>query len=467
MSRTTVKTFQSGDLDAAIKELTAVAEGPVFAPGDDGYDDERAGYQTGTTREPDVIVGVTGEADVRAAVLFATARGLPVAVQGTGHVLADLTEGVLITTRRLDGVQVDADARTATIQAGAPWAAVVEQTGPHGLAPLSGSAPGVCAMSYTLGGGMGLMARQFGYAADHVRAIDVVTADGEFRHVTAETETDLFWALRGGRDNFGIATSIEIDLMPVERLYGGSLFFDGEYAEDVVNAWQRWTATVPEEMTSSLAMVPFPDIPVLPEPLRGRHAVSIRIAYTGDAESGEKLVAPLRTIAPTLMEGLRDMPYTESGSICNDPPDPMPYHGSNAYLRDLDGPAIHTLLGLAGPDAKQKFIVELRHLGGALSREPAVANAVGHRDAAYAIGVLSRLGAADPDAVRAGHDELFTALEPWSEGRCLNFTYGVNTAEQISAAYDPDDYRRLTELKARYDPTNLFRLNHNIPPADR
>jgi hypothetical protein len=448
--------------------LTERVQGPVLTPDEVGYDDERAGFQTAARRRPDVIVGATGEDDVRVAVEFAGARGLPVAVQGTGHAPVTIEGGVLISTGRMTGVRVDADERSARIEAGTRWAQVLEAAAPHGLAPLSGSAPQLCATSYLLGGGLGLMARRYGYAADHVRGIDVVTADGELRHVTVDEDADLFWALRGGRDNFGIATAIEIDLMPVSRLYGGGLFFDAEHAEDVLNAWERWLRTAPEEMTSSLAMVPFPDIPALPEPLRGRHVVHIRIAYTGDADSGEKLVEPLRAIGPRLMEGLREMPYTESGSICNDPTDPMPYHGSNAMLRDLDGAAIQTLLDLAGPDADQKFIVELRHLGGALARPPAVPNAVGHRDASFALGVLTRLPSADADAdaVRAAHDQLLERLSPWTVGRCLNFTYGVTTPQEVSTAYDPDDYRRLTELKARYDPENMFRLNHNIPPAD-
>jgi hypothetical protein len=465
VSSTDTTAFKSGDLAAAIQVLIDQVRGPVFTPADEGYDEERAGFQTAARREPEVIIGAAEAADVRAAVEFAGVRGLPVAVQGTGHGLATVEGGLLITTGRMTDVRVNAEERTAWIEAGTPWARVVEETAPHGLAPLSGSAPQVCAMSYLLGGGLGLMARQYGYAADHVRAIDVVTADGELRHVTAEDDADLFWALRGGRDNFGIATGIEIDLVPVGRLYGGGLFFDAQRAEDILNAWQRWTVTVPEEMTSSLAMVPFPDVPALPEPLRGRHVVHIRIAYTGDAESGEELVAPLRTLGPRLMESLKDMPYSESGSISNDPTDPMPYHGSNAMLSDLNGPAIHALLDMTGPDAPQKFILEIRQLGGALTRPPTVANAVGHRDARFALGVLSRLDSADVDAVRAAHDKLGRALSPWTVGRCLNFTYGETTPEEVSTAYDPDDYRRLTELKVRYDPGNMFRLNHNIPPA--
>jgi FAD/FMN-containing dehydrogenase len=466
VSSTNVSAFESGDLTAATGKLAEQVHGPVLTPGDKGYDDETAGYQTIAKRAPQVVVGATGQDDVRSAVAFAVARSLPVAVQGTGHGLAPMEGGLLITTRRMTGVSIDAEARTARIEAGATWAQVVELASPYGLAPLSGSAPGVCAVSYLLGGGLGIMARQYGYGADHVLAINVVTADGALRHVTAEEDPDLFWALRGGQGNFGVATDVEVELMPVEKIYGGGLFFDAAQAEDVINTWQQWCDTVPEEMTSSLAMVPFPDIPVLPPPLRGKHVVHIRIAYIGDAESGEKLIKPLRAIGPTIMEGVREMPYSDSGTISNDPTDPAPYIASNAMLSGLDETAVSALLDVAGPGRSAvPLIAEFRQLGGALSRQPAVPNAVGHRDAAYAVGTLTILRSGDPDTAYAAHAELGKALAPWTVGRCLNFTYGSTTPEEVATAYDPADYRRLTELKARFDPDNVFRLNHNIPPT--
>jgi FAD/FMN-containing dehydrogenase len=442
-------------------DLAAQVTGRVLGPDDHGFKDATAGFQTAAHREPTVVVVPETDEDVAAAVRWAAAHDLPVAVQGTGHGLATLAGGVLINTCRLTAVGVDAEARTATVEAGATWAQVVEPAAPHGLAPLSGSAPNVCAVSYTLGGGMGHLARKYGYAADHVRSIDVVTADGAIRHVTADSDPDLFWALRGGRDNFGIVTRIEVELMPVERLYGGGLFFDAERAADIVTAWHDWLATVPEELTSSVGVVPFPDVPALPPPLRGKRVVHIRIAYLGDADSGAKLVEPLRQIGPRLMEKVTEIPYSESGSICNDPTDPMPYHGTSAMLRDLDENAIRTLLDAADPT----LILELRQLGGALSRPPAVPNSVGHRDAAFALGVLSRITPDNADTVSVAHDELARTLAPWTLGRCLNFTYGTLPAQDVATAYDVLDYQRLAELKANYDPANMFRLNHNIPPA--
>lgn len=222
--------------------------------GTNGYDGERIGFQRLTPHRPAVVVSAVDAEDVRAAVAFAAARGLPVAVQATGHGLGRaLQDGVLINTRRMSEVRVDPETRTARVAAGATWRQVVDAAAPYGLAPLSGSFPGVGAVSYTLGGGVGLLARRHGFAADHVRRIDVVTADGRLREVTASSDPDLFWALRGGGRGLGVVTGMEIDLLPVTRIFGGGLYFDVAEVPGVLEGWRRWTETVPEELTSGLA----------------------------------------------------------------------------------------------------------------------------------------------------------------------------------------------------------------------
>jgi FAD/FMN-containing dehydrogenase len=439
----------------------------TLRPGDDDYDTERAGFQRAVEHRPALIVRATGPDDVRAAVELAGAQGRPVAVKATGHgvtVGADDT-AVLVTTDRMTGVSIDSAARTAYVEAGVRWGEVIEQAAAHGLAPLSGSSPDVGAIAYTLGGGLGLMSRCYGYAADHVRSVDVVTADGQARHVTPDSDADLFWALRGGRDNFGVVTGLEVELVPVTRLYGGGVYFAAEHVRDVVEAYRRWTDTVPEELTSSIGLVPFPDLPMVPEPLRGRYVAHVRIAYLGDKTTGEELVAPLRATAPRLIDRVEDMPYTASGSIHNDPTQPHAYYGTSLMLRSLDADAARTLLDLAGPDAPIPTVVQLRHLGGALTRPSSVPNSVGHRDAELLLGVISFVeGDTGPnDDLQA---RLQDALAPVTAGTNLNYLYGpAATPEAVRAAYEPDDYRRLTELKRVYDPTNTFRLNNNIPPA--
>ena len=450
-----------------VAELATRIQGPVLTPADEAYDAERSGNQTARRHQPDVIVGATGAADVQAAVAFAKAHGLPVAVPGTGHASAAVAAegGLLITTSRMQGIRVNPGTGTAWAAAGTRWDQVIHETAAAGLAPLSGSAPGVGVVSYTLGGGLGLLSRRYGYAADHVRSLDVVTADGRLRQASAEADPDLFWALRGGRDNFGVVTGIEIDLMPVTTVYGGGLFFAAESITEVFDAYVRWTATVPDEMTSSIAMIAFPDVPALPPPLRGRYVAHVRITYSADdLGPGADLVAPLRALNP-FIDTVKEMPYTAGGTIHNDPPFPGAFESFTALLRDFDTTGVHALFALAGPQAAVPHVIELRHLGGALANPPAAGNAVGGRDARYAINVISRLERAELSEIRPAHERVFAALEPWVVGRTLNFLNGADDAKHVRAAYDPKDYQRLTEIKAAYDPENLFRLNHNIPPA--
>jgi FAD/FMN-containing dehydrogenase len=317
---------------------------------------------------------------------------------------------------------------------------VIHEAAPAGLAPLSGSAPAIGAVSYTLGGGLGLLSRRYGYAADHVRGLDVVTADGQLRQVTADSDPDLFWALRGGRDNFGVVTGMEIDLMPITTIYGGGLFFAGERAAEVFDTYLRWTATVPDEMSSSVAMISFPDVPALPGPLRGRYIVHVRIAYAADdLGAGEQLVAPLRALDP-LIDTLGELPYTAVGSIHNDPVAPGTFESGTAMLGELDATAVRAIFDLAGPHAPVPHVVELRHLGGRLAHPPAIGNAVGNRDARYVLTVVSRLERADIADVRPAHKRIFEAIAPWDTGgRFLNFLNGESDAEQVRSAYDVKD----------------------------
>ncbi|MFC0548172.1 FAD-binding oxidoreductase [Kutzneria chonburiensis] len=449
-----------------MRELADHVRGPVFQRGQDGYDDERAGFQTAFHHSPEVIIGALDAEDVQAAVRYAAANGKSVAVQSTGHgvsVLAD--DGVLITTKRLDSVRIDPKSRTAVIGAGAKWAQVVEKSEPHGLVPVSGSAGHVGVVGYTLAGGLGLLGREFGYMADWVRSVDVVTADGSLRHVTAATDPDLFWALRGGRDNFGVVTSIEVELQPVNGIYGGGLYFDFADAPRVLEFFRSWTADLPDTMTSSLGTMGYPPLPVFPEPLRGKHIVHIRFATT-DKEAGPALVAPWLDVAPVLFNHLGEIAYKDGGSVYREPNFAHSYDGNSVLLSELPTEALDAIRELAGPSAEVPVIVDLRHLGGALSRQPEVPNAVSFRQAKYILRLLSPLDGLDLDVVRATHDKVYRVVEPWTLGRSLNFTYGERGAtEFIESMYDKATFERLRELKAVYDPGNLFRRNHNIAPA--
>lgn len=281
---------------------------------DPGYDDARAGFQLAVHRQPDDVVVATEADGVRAAVRSAADRNLPVAVEATGHGRSVATDrGVLIATRELTGVTVDPASGTARVLAGTRWRDVVDAAHKHDLAPLSGTSPDVGAVGYTLGGGLPLVGRRYGYAADHVLGVDVVTADGELRHASPDSEPELFWALRGGRGNFGAVTAMEIALFPLSRLYGGVLSFTGEHVQAAVHANLEWTRDLPEEMSSSLGLIVLPDVSGVPEPLRGRFTAHVRIAYTGAADAGERLVAPLRAVGPRAVDTLAEIPTRSPG----------------------------------------------------------------------------------------------------------------------------------------------------------
>ncbi|MFJ6851685.1 FAD-binding oxidoreductase [Streptomyces sp. NPDC091271] len=415
-------------------------------------------FQTAFAIRPDLLVEASDAADVLAAVRDAATRGLSVAVHATGHGLPGPVEGgLLVRTHRMDGVEVDPGRRTARIGAGTTWGAVVAAAAPHGLAPLNGSSPGVGAVSYTLGGGLGILAREFGYAADHVRSLDVVTGDGVPRHVTPDTEPELFWGLRGGGHRLGVVTGLEIGLVAVERLYGGSLAFDGDAAPDVLRRYLEWTRTVPETCTSSLAATCYPDVPQLPEALRGRYVISVRVAYTGTAAEGEALVAPLRAVGPALSDSLRELPYTESHTIHSDPPFPHAYHGEGVMLRDLDAGTAGRVLELTGPKAPMMTVVQLNHLGGALAERPAHDSAVPHRDAGFLLRLLSPLDGTDVKAVRALYARVAGETAPYALGRALNFAFGGgDRAETYRGVHGPRTRERLAGLVSRYDPASLF-----------
>src|SRR5690348_6661152 len=263
-------TFSDSSLPSVSSEdaaaLAAAVAGPVLLPGDAGYDEERAVFNLNHELVPAVIVAADSAADVQVAGTCAAGQRRPVLVKTTGHQVVGTAPGaVVIATHRMNDVTVDAAARTARVGAGVLWTEVIEKAAAAGLAPLNGSNPKVGVSGYTLGGGLSpTLGRSHGYAADHVRSLEVVTADGELRHVDAQSEPELFWALRGVKGNFGVVTALEFDVFPVSRLYGGAIYFPGERMADVLRAWTAWHPGTPEAMTSSFAVLRLPPRPGLP-----------------------------------------------------------------------------------------------------------------------------------------------------------------------------------------------------------
>jgi FAD/FMN-containing dehydrogenase len=313
-------------------------------------------------------------------------------------------------------------------------------------------------VSYTLSGGLGILAREFGYAADHVRSLDVVTADGRLRRVTRESEPGLHWALLGAGHSFGVVTELEIDLVPVRTLYGGSLAFDGREVDPtgLLRAYEEWTRTVPDGLTSSFAAVPYPDVPALPPHLRGRYVLSVRVAYTG--ADGDQVVAPLRKSGPLLADSLREMPYAESHTIHSDPPEPHAYYGDSAVLSELEVARVGEVLALVGPDAPGMCVVQVNHLGGALAKS--APNSVPYREGRFLVRLLA---VGDRATARTRLDPAFALLAPVTLGRALNFAFGAG--DRTEGLYDAETRKRLAGLKSEYDPANLFRRNYGPTAA--
>jgi FAD/FMN-containing dehydrogenase len=454
--------------NAAAAELASQAQGPVLVPGDPGFAAEITPFNLATTHRPALVLGAANAADVAAGVRFAAAHGLAVGVQATGHgAHAPIEDALLVSTRRMNSVRIDPADRTATIGAGATWRDVITAAAPHGLAPLNGSSSGVGAVGYTLGGGLPVMGRTFGFAADHVRSLQVVTADGAIRNVDAGHEPVLFWALRGGKGSFGIVTSLVCDLVPVARLYGGGLFYPGTAAPQILRAYRQWAAALPDSVSTTLALLRLPPLPEVPEPLRWQFVVNLRVAAVTDAAEGERLLAPMRAAAPPIIDAVTDMPYTAVDSINRDPEHPSPTYERVTLLHDLTPDAVDTMLALAGPHAQTPVTaVALCQLGGALSRPPAVPNAVGGRQARFAVvalGVLTpKVAAPVPKAVEA----VIGGLAPYSTGGTLvNFHGAPGDAADRARPWPAEVHNRLRQVKATYDPSDMFRFGHAIPPA--
>jgi len=464
---TTIDTHP-GLLDpSAVAALAAEIAGAVLLPGDEGYEPETHAWNLALSQRPALVVAATSAADVRAAVRFADRHDRPVAVLATGHgALVPADGAVLINTRRMNGITIDAAARTAEVGAGVEWQQVVDAAAGAGLAPLAGSSPNVGVVGYTLGGGLSpTLGRRYGWAADHVVSIEVVTPDGELRVADATHEPELFWALRGGKANFGVVTAVRFALVPLTRLYGGGLFFDGEHVTAVLDEYRRLAAAAPDELTVSFAFLRLPDLPFVPPPLRERFSLHVRVSYLGSAQDGERLVAGLRAAAPALLDTLAEMPFTAIAAIHADPVDPLPTYERSALLADLPAEAVAALVEAAGPAvATPLLMVEIRQLGGALGRPPAVANAVSHREARFQVFAAAVGAPGQGDVFQPAIDGLIGALRPWTTGGTQpNFLSAYDTdPRHVRTGWDPRTYERLVRAKQTYDPRNLFRVNHNI-----
>lgn len=445
--------------------LAGSVSGPVLTQEHPDYADEVRGYNLAITHEPDVVVGAASSEDVVAAVAWARSRKTPVGVQATGHGAGEAVRGgLLITTRRMQDLQVDPVQRTARVGAGVRWKTVLAECVPQGLIGLNGSSTDVGVIGYTLGGGLPVLGRAYGFAADRVRSFEVVTPDGELRHIDGEHEPDLFALLRGGKGNLAIVTSMVFDLVPVSDFYGGGIIFPGGDAEEVLSAFRAWWPTLPDEACPSVSLLRPPDAEFVPEPLRGQFVVHVRFAFPGARADAEALLAPMRAVSTPIMDMAGPMNYVDVDMVHLDPPDPLPYAERGALLREFDAEAQATLLRMAGPESQSPLLfIELRPLGGALARNT-TADAVSGRDAGFS---MLSIGLAVPpiaQVVDEAGSELLAAMAPYSTGfTMVNFHGKPGDDDDRARAWSRETYERLLEAKQMYDPENMLRFGHALP----
>ena len=420
-------------LTPVARRLRRGLAGDLHVPGDSGYDVARRPLHDTIDPRPAMVVEARGAADVRAAVLAAHEHDLPLAVQATGHgthVPAD--DAILVRTSDMAAVLVDPARRVARVGPGAVWGDVLAAAAPFGLAPLSGSSPSVGVTGYTLGGGLGWLARRHGFAADSLLRAEVVTADGSIATASADDHADLFWGLRGGGGSFGVVTAMELRLHPVAEVYAGTACFAVDRAPETLMRYREWIADAPDALSTAVLLMHRPD---------GQRVLAIRAMHAGEADEARRLLAPLFAAAgPPLVDGMRPMRFADASMGGT-----APRHLE--LVHELPDAVIDAIVA-----AQAAPTVEVRHWGGAMARPAAGAGPVGPRD--VPLSVIA-------DAHVPG---LAAALAPHATGGSfLNF---LADPARTATAFAPADYEALRAVKAAYDPDDVFRVGHAIPPSD-
>ena len=451
----------------------ASVRGGVLQPDDPGYDSARRVWNGMIDRRPALIARCLGNADVIASVNFARQTGLSLAVRGGGHNVAGTSTcdgGLMLDLSAMRGVRVDPGARTVRVQGGALWGDVDRETQLFGLATPSGYVSTTGVAGFTLGGGYGGLRRKFGMTCDNLVSADVVTADGQLRVASERENSDLFWALRGGGGNFGVVTSFEFKCHPVGPIvFMGAPMYAMEDAGAVLRGWRDFMATAPEEVSSNVLFWSLPPAPVFPEPLHGRPILIIAAMYAGDAEQGARVLQPLRELAAPLIDISSPMPYVVAQSAF----DPFFPHGVLRYYWkaiDLDGmgdDVIENLVAIAKERPSPHTAMPLWHFGGAMSRVDPTATAFWRRKTPFMVSFDSIWEQPQDDqrAVAWARNAVATMRAHGAGGEYVNFAGLAEDGDaQVRASYG-GNYERLVDIKRKYDPTNLFRLNVNIPPG--
>ncbi|HEX9122902.1 MAG TPA: FAD-binding oxidoreductase [Actinomycetota bacterium] len=458
-----VGTTDTATLD--VPGLRSVVSGRVIAPDDPAYDEARAVFYGGFDRRPAAIVRPAGASDVQRVVRLVREMGFELAIRSGGHSGAGhgTTEGgIVLDLADMKALEIDVGARTAWAETGLTAGEYTAATGAHGLATGFGDTGSVGIGGITLGGGVGYLVRKHGLTIDSLLAAEVVTADGELLHVDAQSHPDLFWAIRGGGGNFGVATRLRFRLHQVDTVVGGMLLLPA--TPEVVAGFVALADAAPEELSTIANVMPAPPMPFVPAEHHGKLVVMALMAYAGPTEAGERALAPFRSLAEPLTDMLRPMPYPELY-----PPEEEGYHPTavarTMFVDHIDRAVAETILErLEASDAAVR-VAQLRVLGGAMARVPVEATAFAHRASRIMVNVASFYeGLQDKAAREVWVGEFAAALRQEDAGAYVNFL-GEEDDGRIRAAYPGSTWDRLVEVKRRYDPANMFRLNQNIPPA--
>jgi len=455
--------------DATVAELRSTVAGTVIVPGDDEYDSARRTWNHAINRYPAMIVRCTGTADVVAGVRFARSEGLPIAIRAGAHSVAGFSscdDGLVLDLSPMRAVYVNAHAGRARAQGGATWQQFDRETQLYGLATTGGLVSTTGLGGFTLGGGIGHLVRKHGLTCDNLISAQIVNADAQVVRVSADENPELFWALRGGGGNFGVVTSLDLSVHRVgPTVLGGVIFYPGHQAAQVISAWRDAIGNAPDELTSMINFTAAPPLPFLPEAVHGSRVAVVLACYAGDPDKGEAAVAALRRLGDPIADVLAPLPYVALQQLL----DPLWEAGAanyftSAFLDGLPDPAVDTLVEAHGRSAIPPATSELHvhHLGGAMARLEEDATAFAHRHSPFLLNCIARTqNAADlppvADWARQARDE----MSSFGKGPYVNFT-GEGGAER--AAYPPQTYARLVEVKRRYDPENVLRFNQNISP---
>ena len=457
--------------EGSIAELAEGLRGQVIRPGDPGYDEARSIWNGAHDRRPALIVRCAGVADVIRAVEFASSEQLLTAVRGGGHSIPGFSTcdgGIVIDLSPMKGHRVDPQARTATAQAGLTWSEFDHETQAFGLATTGGLVSSTGIAGFTLGGGIGWLMRKHGLTCDNLLGADVVTADGRLVRASEEENPELFWGIRGGGGNFGIATSFDYRLHPVgPTAYGGALFFPGELAGEILRFYREWAPGAPEELTTLVSLATAPPVPFIPEEWHGRRIVVFPGLWAGDPEDGARAVQPLRELGEPVADLLGPIPYVGMQTLL----DPLWGPGAQNYfkagwVRELDDHAIETLVRFHQDASSPKSEIHIHQMGGAVARVPAEATAFGSRRDEFMLNIIASTFTVEgfAEAVQWAQD-LHAAIEPsLSGGSYVNFL-PAEGEQRVRASYGEQTFSRLQTLKDEYDAGNLFRLNQNVPPT--